>query len=660
MPDQYTISGSIDLAGNPDRRNFRVQAFDRDLPSLERRAGGPAQLGHDALTDGEGRFQITYSAEQFSAGDGATTADVSFRVFDPSGRELAIRVVRAPDREYRGDQVIFNVPNPFNVTLSVESVRQGGGGSEYELLLAAVSALIAPLGLTEMTDEDVAFLGSELGYAQQEDSRQRLEWLRRSALLAAQSSSPAEAFYGWGRKGLPAALPDLIAAPLSELPKIFAKLSATASDKLRDALLVAIADNIISAGLRDRAAAIAAALHRGAQQSFTLSLRLQATSTAEPLPGYAVTTLDVDRNDARRRSQQCRSAGFAFLLSIRSMTRSGQPVIDLEWATVYDTLLLARKQHEFGAWRTEEQGLGSLAFTAAFQVERQRARSGGEPVDSFLALDPRSTALLARRARCTNCAAGVRCRRTRNGRQQRRGGGVAARAQCACRRVRRGRRFPGRPRGLARARVTDGFQDVRHSTHHACCRKHRDRAGAAVWLAHGPARAGIASRVRAARIAFCRSAGRGAHQPVRSRVRRHALASHLGWRLARWVSLGPLPGAGVGIRPSNPVAMAYPDGRLDVIVSGADRVLWQKRYDQGWRDWARVSDDLELTGNIAIADLRPGPVRCLRASHQRPSGHAATQRRSNVDRMAGHRCALHAHTRVGFAHRGSRGSHPCA
>ena len=100
------------------------------------------------------------------------------------------------------------------------------------------------------------------------------------------------------RKGLPAALPELVAAPLPELPKLLAKLSATASDKLRDALLAAIADNIISAGLRNRASAFAVALHRGAQQSFTLRLRLEAASTAEPLLGCAVTTLDVDRDNA--------------------------------------------------------------------------------------------------------------------------------------------------------------------------------------------------------------------------------------------------------------------------------------------------------------------------------------------------------------------------
>jgi hypothetical protein len=296
MPDQYIINGSIDIAGNPDRKNLRVQAFDRDLPSLERRLGGGPPLLGKALTDAEGRFQITYGLEQFSASEGATAADVSFRVFDPSGRELAIRVIRALDREYRGDQVIFNVPNPFNVVLSVQAVPQGG--SEYEQLVAAVSPIIAPLQLTEITDEDVAFIASELGYAQQDERGQHLEWLRRSTLLAADSGVPAEAFYGWGRKGLPAGLAELIAQPLSELPTILAKLSAIASDKLRDALLAAIADNIISASLRDRAGAIASALHRRAQQSFTLRLRLQMASTADPLSGYAVTTLDVDRNNA--------------------------------------------------------------------------------------------------------------------------------------------------------------------------------------------------------------------------------------------------------------------------------------------------------------------------------------------------------------------------
>src|SRR5262245_44972434 len=70
------------------------------------------------------------------------------------------------------------------------------------------------------------------------------------------------------------------------------------SRSMREALLAAIGENIIRGAFRDRAGAIAAALHRSAQHAFTLRLRLQAAASADPLPGYAVGTIDADRNNA--------------------------------------------------------------------------------------------------------------------------------------------------------------------------------------------------------------------------------------------------------------------------------------------------------------------------------------------------------------------------
>jgi hypothetical protein len=152
------------------------------------------------------------------------------------------------------------------------------------------------------------------------------------------------------------------------------------------------------------------------------------------MPGHAVTIADLDNLDAAQRQGQriedalaalgLNPAGFAFLLSIRGMARTGQPIIDLEWTTVYDTLLFARKHLEFGAWRAEEQGL---------------------------ALGRCDTARLARRARCANRPAGDGRERAPIRHQQCRGRGIAARARCADRSVRRNRRFPGQPRRLARA-----------------------------------------------------------------------------------------------------------------------------------------------------------------------------------------------------------------
>ena len=64
MPEQYTITGTITPANGADRASVRVQAFDRDLPSLERRTGSAPQILGEAIADAEGRFQITYTLEQ--------------------------------------------------------------------------------------------------------------------------------------------------------------------------------------------------------------------------------------------------------------------------------------------------------------------------------------------------------------------------------------------------------------------------------------------------------------------------------------------------------------------------------------------------------------------------------------------------------------------
>jgi hypothetical protein len=59
MPDQYAINGTIAPADGTERAGIKVQAFDRDLPSLERRTGLAPQMLGEAIVDAEGLFQIT-------------------------------------------------------------------------------------------------------------------------------------------------------------------------------------------------------------------------------------------------------------------------------------------------------------------------------------------------------------------------------------------------------------------------------------------------------------------------------------------------------------------------------------------------------------------------------------------------------------------------
>jgi hypothetical protein len=306
IPEPYVITGIITPPEGVDRADIQVQAFDRDLPSLERRTGSVPQLLGEAIADAEGRFHITYTREQFQSGEGISpfrrtrekNADVSFRVFERTGQELSIkRIVApivAPNREYRSDQIIFNAPTPLlEVSIFVDAPRESGT-SEYERLIALIAPVVTDLPLTEITDEDIVFLSNELDLEQQRDVQQRMEWLRRCALLAQETDLPVESFYGWGHKDVPGALAELAAVPLENLPSVLKELIALRDEKLRDALLAAIEKNIIPASFRARVDEIVRQLKRRDQVLHEVVAQLLDADTKAILAGYTVTTFDQD------------------------------------------------------------------------------------------------------------------------------------------------------------------------------------------------------------------------------------------------------------------------------------------------------------------------------------------------------------------------------
>jgi hypothetical protein len=300
MPEPYVITGTITIADGADRAGIKVQAFDRDLPSLERRTGSAPQLLGEASTDAEGRFKITYILEQFQSGEGVSpfrglrekNADLSFRVFDRTGRELKIRNIDALNRTLGPEQIFFNIPSLLeNVSISIEAPPQLDA-SEYERLIVLIAPVIDDVPLFELSDEDVVFLSNELGLEQQADILQHIEWLRRSALLAQQSNLPIEAFYGWGRKDLPARLLELAGVPLKDLRSILSKLISLETVELSRALRAAVAETIIPARLSDQIDAIIRQLKRSAQISRTVTAQLIDSDTDRMLAGYPVTTFD--------------------------------------------------------------------------------------------------------------------------------------------------------------------------------------------------------------------------------------------------------------------------------------------------------------------------------------------------------------------------------
>ena len=306
---QYIVFGKILAGGELPLSNVRVEAFDRDLPSRERRFGAePTKLGK-ATTDAKGRFQITYALDQFRAGDALSrsqalperNADLSFRVFDRSDHDLLIRWIQTGDREYRANEIIRNAPTELEVTILVES-QPAESESEYEQLIALIAPVVEGVSIAELTDEDMAFLIGEIAVEQQPETQQNLEWLRWSALLARETQLPIEAFYGWARTDLPDMWRDLHAFDDQErrdpqAARLLDHLVATAEETLIAHLLRAVEGRIIPSAIRDRAGDIAYAIRRRALKEVAVRLRLEREPGGEPLAGYLVTTLDAGANN---------------------------------------------------------------------------------------------------------------------------------------------------------------------------------------------------------------------------------------------------------------------------------------------------------------------------------------------------------------------------
>jgi len=301
MPQQFIIKGNISLVESHEVLQGIVQAFDNDLPSLER---PPQWLGESPI-DANGGFSILYKKEQFSKGEADSrlfnrlkqkSADVSFQAFNQTGEELKIQKIEAVtlNRKYGPDQLIFNAPAALEVNIFVESPKIAGD-SEFEQLVDLINPVIEELPLTKLTDEDVDFLIKEIGTEQKSDEQKRIEWLRRTALLTQETNLPIEAFYGWGREGIPQDFEKLSKTTLTKMPQILKELIAENDEKLVKGLKDAIHDKIIPAVFADRTKQIIRQLRRLNEVAREIVAQLLDADTEEELAAYAVTTLDLSR-----------------------------------------------------------------------------------------------------------------------------------------------------------------------------------------------------------------------------------------------------------------------------------------------------------------------------------------------------------------------------
>lgn len=343
------------------------------------------------------------------------------------------------------------------------------------------------------------------------------------------------------------------------------------------------------------------------QQKGMETIIAQALST----PARAVTVADLDtlekaqqlgeRIEQRVGELNLTPGAFAFLLPLVGLVRAGQPVVENEWEMVYDTLLRARKQIEFTAWRAKEQ---SLKLTLSPNFFRAGDNANGPELATGLAVpfwlstrEVRRDWMEVLESRITQEAAitaGIESavssaeettlpllRAALLMASDVEGSSLQDRAEWLTQRLLIDFRMSGLQLTTRVAQAIETLQEMLFSLRSG--QLEQDTLSAIAPLASINAVAQGGSRIDLF--------GRGEDDVLWHRVWDGT------WR--SWRSLGPLPGAGMSFRPSDPVAVAR-GGGVDLVIRGSDRVLWHRRLEQTWSDWTRVEGDLELVGNPAV------------------------------------------------------------
>lgn len=247
----FTVKGIVRQADESPMAGVTVQALDIDFRAEE--------LLGEAITNLDGAYQITYTADQFANAENKS-ADLMIRVIIPTtGQVLGTSDIRFNAGREETINLTLTPPTPPDL-------------SEYERLVAALLPVVGDVPFATFTDEDTAFLAGETG-----QDRQRIEILRLSALLTNETSLPTYVFYGFARRGLSLELDPLLSQD---------------SQILRDALLATIEERIIPdirADLDDILAAIEQLkLGQGTLVNYSLLGQLTDQETEAPVVGFTV------------------------------------------------------------------------------------------------------------------------------------------------------------------------------------------------------------------------------------------------------------------------------------------------------------------------------------------------------------------------------------
>ena len=169
----FVVQGTVRFADGRPVVGVLVRASDKDLRREE--------LLGEATTDRDGRYAITYTAQQFRRAE-KDHADLRVGAYTQAGREMASSPVR------------FNAAADETVDL-VAGDEVYRGPSEYDRLVRELTPLLDGLTFAELTEDqehqDVTHLSGET-----EQDPVRIAFLIKAQRLMQKTDVQAEVFYG--------------------------------------------------------------------------------------------------------------------------------------------------------------------------------------------------------------------------------------------------------------------------------------------------------------------------------------------------------------------------------------------------------------------------------------------------------------------------------
>jgi receptor-binding and translocation channel-forming TcA subunit of Tc toxin/ABC toxin-like protein/putative peptidoglycan binding protein len=257
-PQKFVLRGQVRSDDGTLLPEVMVRAFDKDLRAL--------QLLGEVFTNAEGRYEITYTADQFTRAE-KSSADLLVRVVSESGVVLA------------ESDVTFNASTTETIDLVVPELPQELDLSEFEQLVAVLRPLLDGARLFELSEEDAAFLAGETG-----EELKRIIFLGQSARLARETGLATEVFYGLARGGLELKLEALL---------------AVSTAKLREVLKLSVTNNIVPDSVGQSLDEILARfaqlrLEQGVEEAYQFFGEVRDKETGGPLSGLTVCGTDLD------------------------------------------------------------------------------------------------------------------------------------------------------------------------------------------------------------------------------------------------------------------------------------------------------------------------------------------------------------------------------